>query len=615
MVRHWYGILLFGATIGAVVVCLRPQWGAAVLARLESWVENAQAAPSLEDEYIPQYVVLPPSPPTSAQQQITPPLKPLSPGQALGCSTQSINRTETASPYFAPALSSCSNTESAISRQPDDSEQILPGESVPYEPPAASSSTGGAANPPIIGSDSEGRVLAIPKGLEGSHPNNEHLERTADFEPPKWWSNAQLPAPSVAESLPRQPTEEGYYPERSDGRFSDGFSSFGQRPGFCQEDVLERVDGLSGIRGSAEQIRSWPLRSQQKPVPDPSAEKVFCEGARVLARVGSDVVLMSDLWVTAEQFLISIYWRQKSRDRRLPSPSVEEIWFQRESFVQAQFSTLLSQLVDAKLAYYDAVAVVGQEALKNMEEQVARHFEKVELPKFFAFYQVQTYQELDARLRQGGTSVARHRRLYFERSLAAQWLAQKVKVNEEVGYEEMWAWYQANRSRFEQPAQARWEQISVRISKYPSRQAAWAALAHAGNQVLDGRPFAEVARQYSDAPNAAEGGQRDWTTQGSLRSEILDQAIFSLPVGAMSPILEDGDWLHIVRVIDRQEARRIPFEEAQVKIREEIRKQRSQIQQQAYLDQLRQRVPVWTVLDQRPSRTRTASLPPPIASQ
>ena len=335
-----------------------------------------------------------------------------------------------------------------------------------------------------------------------------------------------------------------------------------------------------------------------------------CEGARVVARVGSDVVLMSDVWVTAEQFLISLYFRQKAQQPQIPPPPPwQGIVLQRESMVQAQWATLVRQLVDAKLAYADALTVVPQEALKNMEDQVAKHFEKVELPKFLEFYQVETYQQLDGRLRQGGTSVARHRRLYFERTLASQWLAQKVKVNEDVGYEEMWAWYQEHLADFEQPAQARWEQISVRISKYPSRQAAWAAIAQAGNQVWDGRPFAEVAREYSDAPSASQGGRRDWTTQGSLRSEILDQAIFTLPVGAMSPILEEGDWLHIVRVVDRQEARRVPFVEAQVKIREEIRKQRTQIQHQAYLDQLRRRVPVWTVLDDRPGRSRTASLP------
>lgn len=329
-----------------------------------------------------------------------------------------------------------------------------------------------------------------------------------------------------------------------------------------------------------------------------------------MARVGSDVVLMSDLWVIAEQFLVAVYWRQKTQQPGFPPPpSVEEILAQRESFVEARFSELLRQLVDAKLACYDALQAVPPEAVKNMEDQVGRHFEKVEVPKFLEFYGAQTYRELEVRLRWGGTSLARHRRLYFERTLAAEWLAQKVKVSEEVGYEEMWAWYQEHLSEFERPARARWEQISVRISKYPSRQAAWARLAQAGNQVLDGRPFAEVARQFSDAPNAPEGGRWDWTTKGSLRSEILDRAIFSLPIGAMSPILEDGDWLHIVRVIDRQEAYRIPFEQAQLQLRQEIRKQRTQIQHQAYLDQLRKRVPVWTVLDQRPGRSRTASVP------
>ncbi len=343
---------------------------------------------------------------------------------------------------------------------------------------------------------------------------------------------------------------------------------------------------------------------------DSSAEKIPCEGARVVARVASDVVLMSDLWVTAEQFLVSLYFRQKAQQPDLPAPPpLEGILAQRETFVQAQFENLLRQLVDAKLAYYDALSVVPPEALKNMEEQVAKHFEKMELPKFLEFYGVSTFRELDARLREGGTSVARHRRLYFQRTLAAQWLAQKIKVNEDVGYEEMWVWYQEHLSEFEESARARWEQISVRISKYPSREAAWAAIAHAGNQVLDGRPFAEVAREISDVSNASEGGLRDWTTLGSLRSEILNQAISSLPVGAMSPILEDGDYLHIVRVVERQEARRIPFVEAQVKIREEIRKQRNQIQHQAYLDQLRERVPVWTVLDDRPGRSRTATLP------
>lgn len=541
MVRHCYPILLFVATIGAVVVCIRPQWGARWLAQIETWTQKAQAASPLDDSSPLQNTVPPFSPFPSIQT--TPPAKPTSVGRG--------------SQWPIPPETS----------DLPDSDQIIPGESIPYP----SSGQADPTEPSRSARLEQGAPFSENKGLEKGLPQ----ERL----PPGRGGFRETPSPT--------PLQWGGNLPRSEAGPREAFPPLASRP-LSERNPYEGTDSET----------------------DPLAEKTPCEGARAVARVGADVVLMSDVWVTAEQFLISLYWRQKSQTQQLPPPPpLEGILAQRESFVQSQFPHLIRQLVDAKLAYYDALNTIPQEALKNMEEQVAKHFEKVELPKFLDFYRVQTYQELDLRLRGGGTSLARHRRLYFERTLAAQWLAQKVKVNEDVGYEEMWAWYQQHLGEFEQPAKARWEQISVRISKYPSRQAAWAALAQAGNQVLDGRPFAEVARQFSDAPNAAEGGLRDWTSLGSLRSEILNQALFTLPVGAMSPILEDGDWLHIVRVIDRQEARRIPFVEAQVKIREEIRKQRTQIQHQAYLDQLRQRAPVWTVLDDRAGRPRTASFP------
>ena len=37
-----------------------------------------------------------------------------------------------------------------------------------------------------------------------------------------------------------------------------------------------------------------------------------------------------------------------------------------------------------------------------------------------------------------------------------------------------------------------------------------------GNDVLNGRPFEEVAKESSEGPTAYNGGLYDWTTQGSL---------------------------------------------------------------------------------------------------
>src|SRR5206468_1856648 len=99
-------------------------------------------------------------------------------------------------------------------------------------------------------------------------------------------------------------------------------------------------------------------------------------------------------------------------------------------------------------------------------------------------------------------------------------------------------------------------------------------IADMGNGVLRGTPLAEVAKVRSQGATAGKGGQWEWTAQGSLRSTVLDRAIFSLPVGAMSQIVEDDDGYHIVRVLQRKAGGRTPFLEAQVEIKKQLRDDR-----------------------------------------
>ena len=106
-----------------------------------------------------------------------------------------------------------------------------------------------------------------------------------------------------------------------------------------------------------------------------------------------------------------------------------------------------------------------------------------------------------------------------------------------------------------------------------------------------------MAQRQSQGADASEGGYHDWTTRGSLASEAIDQAIFTLPAGRLSERLEDSEGFHIVRVIERIEAGRVPFEQAQVDIKETLRKERVKEQIMAYVDKLKQQIPVWTAFD------------------
>jgi parvulin-like peptidyl-prolyl isomerase len=161
-------------------------------------------------------------------------------------------------------------------------------------------------------------------------------------------------------------------------------------------------------------------------------------------------------------------------------------------------------------------------------------------------------------------------------------------------------YYHQHREEFEYPPRARWEMLLVRFSSYRSKAEAYRAIAALGNAVLDGEPFAEVARRGSEGATAREGGVYDWTTRGSLRSKIIDEAIFTLPVGQLSRILEDERGFAIVRVIERQEGGRVSFEEAQVQIRERLKKQHIERQIKEYLQEARKGIRVWTAFDDLP---------------
>ena len=155
-------------------------------------------------------------------------------------------------------------------------------------------------------------------------------------------------------------------------------------------------------------------------------------------------------------------------------------------------------------------------------------------------------------------------------------------------------------AEYEYPAKVRWEQLMVRIDKDRGRDAAQSKLERMGNDVMHGIRWAEVAKAHSDGPTASDGGQFDWTSRGSLASSVLDEAIFALPVGRLSQVLQDDRGVYIVRVIERTDAGRKSFAEVQSEIKKAIEKNREDSkfdQQEKYLARLKREIPVWTVFD------------------
>lgn len=311
-----------------------------------------------------------------------------------------------------------------------------------------------------------------------------------------------------------------------------------------------------------------------------------CEGAQILARVGSEIILSADVAGPVNEMLTL------NKDKIPP----EQMELAREQLTRR----LLDARIETKLAYQDAKRQLPAEAVTRVEKNIGDAFDREEIEKLMKRAGAGSRQELDVKLQSLGSSLELKRRAFVEQMLAQQWIRQQVKVDGEVSHEQMINFYHAHISEFETPAQVRWEELEVRFARHPRREEAYALIAQMGNRVLRGERLADVARQSSEGITAANGGQRDWTSRGSLVSHELDNALFGLPVNEPSQIIEDKTGLHILRVLERKEAVRTPFTEAQVEIRKKIKDQRVETQMKAYLDKARRQVPVWTVFDDQP---------------
>jgi len=330
----------------------------------------------------------------------------------------------------------------------------------------------------------------------------------------------------------------------------------------------------------------------EEPVALPSdtpASAQSLETALVVARVGPEVVLESDLLTPSV-----VDWLAKVT----PGMTPEQI---REVKKQV-YRQLLGQYVESLIVYVDACRTIPEDKIPEIREKVNEAFDEQQLPRLMKDAGVTSVGEYEQMLRSRGQSLDRIRKTFFERALAQQWAEQKAAFEGEIPHAELIAYYQNNLADYEYPAKAKFEHLMVRIGPSRPREEAWRRIAGMGNAVIGGRPFADVAREMSDGLTAKQGGEYDWTGKGSLASKLLDEAIFTLPVGQLSTILEEESAVHIVRVTERKDAGRVSFVEAQVAIRRQLVQERRKRQMEQYLTKLRDRTPVWTIYDGEPGQ-------------
>jgi hypothetical protein len=167
-----------------------------------------------------------------------------------------------------------------------------------------------------------------------------------------------------------------------------------------------------------------------------------------------------------------------------------------------------------------------------------------------------------------------------------------VREHGSVSVQDLLEYYHSHVEQFQSSDAVRWEQVTVPEGALPEKQAV-ELIDYLRRQLL-GDPF---VKPPAASLAAAESQVHGWTRPDQVTSETLKQAVFSVPIGNVSPVIRDAGGWHLVRVLQRRVERQMPFEEVAESIGQEIFMQRRSELERAYLEQLRRQAAIWTVFD------------------
>lgn len=110
-------------------------------------------------------------------------------------------------------------------------------------------------------------------------------------------------------------------------------------------------------------------------------------------------------------------------------------------------------------------------------------------------------------------------------------------------------------------------------------------------RLLKGEHLDELARQYSMAPEAEDGGEVSWISQNAL-DESIDKVIFSLPVGEISPVVKTPYGYHIFQVAAKRPEGPKSLQEARDEIETMLILQKQDVLYNNWIVRLRELFPV-----------------------
>lgn len=202
--------------------------------------------------------------------------------------------------------------------------------------------------------------------------------------------------------------------------------------------------------------------------------------------------------------------------------------------------------------------------------------------------QFETEAEFLQVLKEHGMTLEDLKRRYRDQITIQKLIDREVRSRIVISPSEITAYYEQHQDRYRGDEAVRLSNILIRVGDGLDDAQAKAQADAVRQAILGGGDFAELARRRSKGPAAAEGGMIGWIERGRLMPEI-EQAVFDLAPGQLSPVVKSALGYHVFRLEERRAVQMKPIADVQGEIRDALSQEKFQQRYREWIAKLRDR--------------------------
>ncbi len=150
-------------------------------------------------------------------------------------------------------------------------------------------------------------------------------------------------------------------------------------------------------------------------------------------------------------------------------------------------------------------------------------------------------------LAESGITVGKLRDKYRDQLMMKELINGIVFHNIQVTPTQVAAYYYGHKNEFAQPETVKFRIILLRYKPEQDKAKVKSFAEELLKRINAGEDFAALAKEYSEGPNAEDGGEMDFVSKGEMAEEI-DEILFTLKEGEVSPVIESAAGCNIVKV-------------------------------------------------------------------